>query len=74
MTSSEHIPSPDRPVYAIGDVHGRADLLVATFQKILDELDARGNRDVSIVALGDYVDRGEASRDVLVELKRSSCN
>ncbi len=58
---------PDgRRVYAIGDIHGRADLLV----RLLEEL----RRDVAqggfegrpiLVFLGDYIDRGFQSRDVI---------
>jgi serine/threonine protein phosphatase 1 len=52
-------------VYAIGDVHGRADLLGA----VLDRIDAHHAgrppaRKLEIL-LGDYVDRGPKSRDVL---------
>jgi len=52
----------DTVVYAIGDVHGRLDLL----QKMHDAIAAetRG-RDWRIVHLGDYVDRGPASAGVL---------
>lgn len=59
------IPS-GRRVYAVGDIHGRADLL----DRLLDDLD----HDVSqggfegrpiLVFLGDYVDRGFQSKGVL---------
>lgn len=55
-----------RRVYAIGDVHGRADLL----ERLLDELDAdveRGGFEGRpiLVFLGDYVDRGFQSKGVL---------
>jgi len=49
--------APDAPFYAIGDIHGRVDLL----QKLLDLLDP----DIPVICLGDYVDRGEHSSDVL---------
>ncbi len=52
-------------IYAIGDVHGRADLLDRVFSSIDADLAANpANRPVHIF-LGDYVDRGPASRDVL---------
>jgi serine/threonine protein phosphatase 1 len=52
----------DTLVYAIGDVHGRLDLL----EKMLDAIAAetRG-RDWRIVHLGDYVDRGPHSSGVI---------
>ena len=47
-----------RRVYAVGDIHGRADLLARLHKKIAaDALNAPGFRDI-IVYLGDYVDRG----------------
>lgn len=54
--------APDTPFYAIGDVHGRMDLL----EKLLAKIDAEeGARDVPLVFVGDYIDRGEQSADVL---------
>jgi serine/threonine protein phosphatase 1 len=53
-----------RRVYAVGDVHGRADLLRELHRRIADDAEgAPGER--AIVYLGDYVDRGPESRDVL---------
>lgn len=52
-------------IYAIGDVHGRADLLEQVFTRIdLHQAANPALRPVTIV-LGDYVDRGPASKDVL---------
>ena len=52
-------------VYAVGDVHGRADLLA----QLLSQIDSHlGQNPVSRpieVFLGDYVDRGPNSRDVI---------
>ncbi|MDX2236146.1 MAG: metallophosphoesterase family protein [Hyphomonadaceae bacterium] len=54
----------DRVGYAIGDVHGRADLLAILLDKI--EADARASRlKPLLVMLGDYVDRGPDSRGVI---------
>ena len=53
-------PPPDQPFLAIGDVHGRADLLLE-----LDGLIEVGYADWPVVFLGDYIDRGEQSRKVL---------
>ncbi len=49
-------------VWAIGDVHGRADLLAPLLETI--EADA-GSLPTHLVMLGDYVDRGRDSRGVL---------
>ena len=48
--------------YAIPDVHGRADLLKLALARVLDH--ARG-RHAKIVTMGDYVDRGPRSLEVL---------
>jgi serine/threonine protein phosphatase 1 len=52
-------------VYAIGDVHGRADLLQQLFGLIDADLVRRPVTRPLIVTLGDYVDRGPASRQVI---------
>jgi len=52
-------------VYAIGDIHGRLDLLDALHKQIIaDAATAEAQRNV-IVYLGDYVDRGLDSKTVL---------
>lgn len=55
---------PGRRIYAIGDVHGRADLLAELQQRIVDDA-ASGPGETVIVMLGDYVDRGPDSRGVI---------
>ena len=55
----------DLRVYAIGDVHGRADLLTALFSRIDMDLKDRPIRRSLQVFLGDYIDRGPQSRQVL---------
>lgn len=54
----------DGLVYAVGDVHGRADLLAMLLDRIDADREMRGGRG-GIVFLGDYVDRGDQSREVL---------
>lgn len=58
---------PDgRRVYAIGDIHGRADLLVRLLEDLRRDA-AQGDfqgRPI-LVFLGDYIDRGFQSRDVI---------
>jgi len=56
-------------VYAVGDVHGRADLLDELLEKI--ERDAGGHPEDEIrrvIFLGDYVDRGMGSKAVIDRL------
>lgn len=51
-------------VYAVGDVHGRADLLDVLFKRI--DADARkSDATPHLVMLGDYIDRGFQSRQVI---------
>lgn len=58
------IPDGQR-VYAIGDVHGRADLVERIAEQILTDSHDRGPADVQIIFLGDLVDRGPASKQVI---------
>jgi len=57
-------PCPDAPFYVIGDIHGRFDL----FETLWEQLDTAHH----VVCVGDYIDRGEASADVLRRLMRLS--
>lgn len=62
--------SGERLVYAVGDVHGRADLLDGLLARIVADAApalARGERPL-LIFLGDYVDRGANSRGVLDRL------
>ena len=52
-------------VYAIGDVHGRNDLLLKLLDQIGSDDTARGAADTQIIFLGDLVDRGEDSAGVI---------
>ena len=55
----------DTRIYAIGDVHGRADLLGEMFSAIDDNLRAYPIKQAVQVLLGDYIDRGPNSREVI---------
>lgn len=56
--------APGRRVYGIGDVHGRVDLLLELHRLI--ETDAAGYDGAKVlVYLGDYIDRGEYSKEVI---------
>lgn len=52
-------------VYAIGDIHGRNDLLQALLTRIEADDTARGGADTQIIFLGDLVDRGPDSAGVI---------
>ena len=59
-------------VYAIGDVHGRLDLLAEMHARIAAEIMRLRPPDWRIVHLGDYVDRGPDSKGVLEFLVRQT--
>src|SRR5215216_2583977 len=70
-----HMQPPSAPdgvrIYAVGDVHGRADLLEQLLAGIDHDLIRYPVRRSIEVFLGDYMDRGPASREVLdILLKR----
>ena len=57
--------------YAIGDIHGRDDLLELMHQRIVGHRQMRfADRDATIVHVGDYIDRGPDSRAVIDRLMR----
>jgi serine/threonine protein phosphatase 1 len=53
--------------YAVGDIHGRADLLALMLERLEDraEIDARAAGPPIVIFLGDYVDRGPESDKVI---------
>lgn len=68
-------PEPDAPLYIIGDIHGRCDLLIRLLSMIDADAEARAISDHTIVFVGDYVDRGPQSSlvlSVIVELMDDS--
>jgi serine/threonine protein phosphatase 1 len=52
-------------VWAVGDVHGRLDLLQPLVEAIVADLSASAATRKVVIFLGDYVDRGPDSRSVL---------
>lgn len=65
-------PKPQIPlgtcVYAVGDIHGRYDLTLGLLEKIW--ADADSDRQNVLIFLGDYVDRGPASMQVVDYLSK----
>lgn len=76
LQKSKRAPAPTLPeglrVYAIGDIHGRLDLLRQLAEKISADLRSTAASRVSAVFLGDYVDRGPHSAAVIEELARGA--
>ena len=67
QTAQPRVPD-GRRVYAIGDVHGRLDLLNRLLARIEDDAARHAPSAFSLVFLGDYVDRGPHSRGVVERL------
>ncbi|WP_297507247.1 metallophosphoesterase family protein [uncultured Caulobacter sp.] len=58
-----------RVVYAVGDVHGRLDLLDGLIARMTEDFQSLGRQDPPVlVMLGDYVDRGAQSAAVIDRL------
>jgi serine/threonine protein phosphatase 1 len=55
--------------YAIGDIHGRLDLLDALLRRVEEDIAARSRRKTYIVFLGDLIDRGPDSAGVVERLR-----
>ncbi len=58
------VPTGTR-VYAVGDIHGRADLLQTLVDRIKADAEENPIERRVLVYIGDYVDRGLQSRDVI---------
>jgi serine/threonine protein phosphatase 1 len=52
-------------LYAVGDIHGRADLLEALLEQITADAERHPEAAKRLIYLGDYVDRGPASSAVI---------
>lgn len=57
--------SPGTVVWAVGDIHGRFDLLLPLVEAVVADLHDSGAERKMVVFLGDYIDRGPDSRSVL---------
>jgi len=55
-------------IYAVGDIHGRLDLLDDLLERIRGDLVARPHPQPLLVFLGDYIDRGPEVRGVIERL------
>ena len=60
---------PGTRVYAIGDIHGRSDLLDVLLERIRRDDAARPAAETHLVFLGDLIDRGPASAGVVERLR-----
>ena len=58
----------DRRIYAVGDIHGRYDLLEGLLTRVAEDDARRGGPPGEIIFLGDLVDRGPDSSKVIARL------
>ncbi len=65
----QHRIPPGKRIYAIGDVHGRADLLEALLDAIARDDAGRSQSDTELIFLGDLVDRGPDSAAVVARVR-----
>ncbi len=69
QTIDKPMLAKDERIYAIGDVHGRQDLLIQLLHHIAADGEACvDDRRVRLIFLGDYIDRGDDSKKVLETL------
>lgn len=59
---------PGKRLYAVGDIHGRLDLLDDLLGRIEDDIVARPGPGAAVVFLGDLIDRGPQSAGVIERL------
>lgn len=52
-------------IYVVGDVHGQLESLKGVIEKIRTDINCRPTQDVFTVFIGDYIDRGLASKSVI---------
>jgi serine/threonine protein phosphatase 1 len=60
---------PGYRVYAVGDVHGRLDLLDEALARIEADIDSRASAQNILVFLGDLIDRGPSSAQVIERVR-----
>jgi serine/threonine protein phosphatase 1 len=74
MTMTEQtLTAPNQRIYAIGDVHGRLDLLVELIGRIRKDSAHRGRADTTIVQLGNLVGGGDCSAELVRKFMNFTC-
>jgi len=60
---------PGQRIYAVGDIHGRADLLDQLLDMIRRDNAERDDADTRLIFLGDLIDRGPDAREVVARIR-----
>ncbi|WP_242185141.1 metallophosphoesterase family protein [Sphingomonas sp. CARO-RG-8B-R24-01] len=69
IAAARDFSGPDgQRVYAVGDIHGRLDLLDSLLGQIEDDIADRPAQTIGLVFLGDLIDRGPDSAGVIARL------
>jgi len=68
FNNTDYFVKPPKRVYAIGDIHGCDLLLDKTLDKMIADSENYPNAECIFVGLGDYVDRGVNSKNVIALL------
>ncbi|QPQ54415.1 serine/threonine protein phosphatase [Allosphingosinicella flava] len=66
--NGEYAVADGSRIYAIGDIHGRSDLLVHLLCLVEEDGRARGSKETRLIFLGDLVNRGSSTREVVNRL------
>ena len=61
-------PIPDQPLFVVGDIHGEMDLMEAMLERIDEAIGKIQLKNPLLVFVGDLIDRGPHSKDVLLRL------
>src|SRR5687767_6116914 len=71
MSSDRNMPKgkAGARAYAVGDIHGRLDLLEVLLRRIENDIASRPSRRNFIIFLGDLIDRGPDSAAVVERLR-----
>ncbi len=67
-------PAPEELVYVIGDIHGCVDKLGELLDLIDDDIAQSSGGAGKVVFVGDYIDRGDNSADVLAFVSQATAN
>ena len=66
--------APGERIYAVGDLHGRLDLLQVLLRQLELDAGSRGPASTKLLFLGDVIDRGPQSRALIELIRRSQAD
>lgn len=69
FSAASVLPAPEQPVFVIGDINGRADLLERILEQLDAEIGALNLRDPKLVFVGNLIDHGPSSARVVSRMR-----